>query len=400
MPSPESERVVYLIGPIRTTRPKKVRGWRDHAKRRLEEMGFRCLDLADRSERVRDQWAPQEIGYVRNCDLVLANMWKPSIGTTLGIVRARQAGRPVVLRVSRHIKSPMLAALVGSRNVVTTMTDAYEQVASVGEQLDRITIKEDDGPPSPVRTRDLARLVSKAASDAEEEDFGLEAIVVNELMTQLAPSNSGTDVCWRRIDVEQKLLGAIERLVQDAPASDLAKRLSAVSKAFRKNRKRPLQAADGRHTVDGAGASSYRDEPSAVSAQTSGAQEVGLMARSSEPGDAPGPEARIVQLLLPNLRFVRDSLETILALPNPASVLETLRELATSPRTARGERFAGTEWMELRAPTVEGRQVGRIYYHGGRAKLVLVSRKREQKHDMDWFQKRPNWTKYLIEAMS
>lgn len=192
MSNRESKRTVYLIGPIRKVKEKKVWGWRGDARRRLEEGGFKCLDFANNPD--RDKWAPQEVRYVQDCDLVLANMGRASIGTTLGIVRARQSERPVVLLVGKSFSSPMLVALVGQDNVTRSVPDACARVASLASQLDNIMIA-GDGHSASASKRDLerlARLVSGAAIAGNERDFGLEAIVLGEIMNQLAPPKPGT----------------------------------------------------------------------------------------------------------------------------------------------------------------------------------------------------------------
>lgn len=398
MPGRESKRTVYLIGPIRKLKAKKVWGWRREARQRLERGGLKCLDFAINPD--REKWAPQEIRYVQDCDVVLANMRRVSIGTTLGVVRARQAGRPVVLLVSKTFSSPMLLALLGQDNVTRSVPDACTRAAALISQLDRTIIVAGSHAASASK-RDLeklAMLVSAAAAAGNERDFGLEAIVLGELMGRLAPPKPDEEVyrTWR--DVEHALRGAIGDLAQDrAFASDLRKRLLSVRDALEDDFLRRQFAEGGQQ---GAGRTSWQrsvDEPDTVPQSKPTARAESLRVRAKKLKAAHGPSGQIMQLLLPNVRFVRDSIEMILeGLPDPASVVEQLRELSAKPQYSRGEHFMGTEWRELRASTGVA-STGRIYYHGTGKKLVLVSLKRNQERDKQWLKKRSNWVG-LVEA--
>lgn len=396
MPSREPKRTVYLIGPIRRLKEKKVWGWRGDARRRLEAQGLECLDFATNPD--REKWAPQEIRYVRDCDVVLANMRRVSIGTTLGIVRARQSGRPVVLLVSRSFRSPMLVALVGQNNVTHSVPEACGRVASLVSQLDRTMLVE-AGPSASVGRRDLdrlARLVSAAALAGDERDFGLEAIVLDKLMALLAPSDPDKVEYRTWSHAEHALRGAVEELAQDkAFASDLRKRMLAVRDAMGPGNHHLQRTEKGRRAIGREPKQSSDYAADTAPELKSGAPVEPLRARARRLRAEHGPGAQIMQLLLPNLSFVRDSIETILEeLPDPASVIEQLRGLSAEPQHSRGEHFMGTDWRELRASTGES-SVGRIYYHGTRKKLVLVSLKRNQELDKKWLQKPSNWSRWV-----
>jgi nucleoside 2-deoxyribosyltransferase len=84
---------VYLAGPIRGCNEEQRTWWRNEVKQLLKK----DFDFEDPTEWADDFVVSREIAKLEACDILLANMWKESIGTTLGVVRARHQGKPVVL---------------------------------------------------------------------------------------------------------------------------------------------------------------------------------------------------------------------------------------------------------------------------------------------------------------
>lgn len=93
---------IYLAGPIHGCNDEEARGWREAAKRGLP--GAQILDPMDRDYRgVEDvdvqQLVEDDLADIGSCDVVLANCWKPSYGTTMELVYAHKMGKRVVVVV-------------------------------------------------------------------------------------------------------------------------------------------------------------------------------------------------------------------------------------------------------------------------------------------------------------
>jgi len=110
----------YLAGPIRGCSDEQKTWWRDEAKQLLK----RDFDFEDPTEWADDRVLSLEIPKLEACDILLANMWKESIGTTLGIVRARHQGKPVVLADPNRIHNAILLRLVGVDNHFHSLDEA------------------------------------------------------------------------------------------------------------------------------------------------------------------------------------------------------------------------------------------------------------------------------------
>jgi hypothetical protein len=83
--------------------------WRKRVKDALKA-DFKCLDPTDPSARKGVLAVSADI---EEADVVIANMWRESIGTTLGIVEAKRMGIPVILIDQHCFDSPILKSLVG-----------------------------------------------------------------------------------------------------------------------------------------------------------------------------------------------------------------------------------------------------------------------------------------------
>lgn len=100
---------VYLAGPMTNCSERQKTVWRKRVKDALKA-DFKCLDPTDRSARKGVLAVSADI---EEADVVIANMWRESIGTTLGIVEAKRMGIPVILIDQLCLDSPILKSLVG-----------------------------------------------------------------------------------------------------------------------------------------------------------------------------------------------------------------------------------------------------------------------------------------------
>lgn len=99
---------VYLAGPITNCNPDQKVMWRKRMKVALRNAGFQPLDPTEEKAR---KGALAVSADIEEADVVIANMWRESVGTVLGIVQAQRLGIPVILIDQHHLNSPILQSL-------------------------------------------------------------------------------------------------------------------------------------------------------------------------------------------------------------------------------------------------------------------------------------------------
>jgi nucleoside 2-deoxyribosyltransferase len=117
---------VYLAGPINGTSDSEANAWRSEVKKH-----FSCVDPMDRDYRsVEDQNVAAIVDGdkddIESCDVVLANCWKPSPGTSMEIIFAWFSEIPVVTVVPEGPVSPWIR--YHSTAVVRDLADAIREV--------------------------------------------------------------------------------------------------------------------------------------------------------------------------------------------------------------------------------------------------------------------------------
>lgn len=132
MPVAEQSLTVYLCGPINGCTDDEASNWRDQVKQVLGE--DRCLDPMRRDYRGREAECVNEIVELDKedifaSDIVLANCWQVSVGTSMEIYLAWEEGIPVIAIVPPDAKvSPWLTY---HAQVVTSLDSAFEILGAV-----------------------------------------------------------------------------------------------------------------------------------------------------------------------------------------------------------------------------------------------------------------------------
>lgn len=91
---------VYLAGPINGCTDEEAKGWRDRVVGAVDGVTF--IDPMERDYRGAEDANVDEIvdkdkQCIDQCDILLANVWKPSVGTAMEIMWAYERGLEVVL---------------------------------------------------------------------------------------------------------------------------------------------------------------------------------------------------------------------------------------------------------------------------------------------------------------
>jgi nucleoside 2-deoxyribosyltransferase len=120
---------VYLCGPINGCTDAECNDWRSYAKSRLPD----TLDPMRRDYRGREAESVNEIVEldkidVQECDAVIANCPKPSVGTSMEVFLAWQQGK-IVIAVAQEPVSPWLR--YHSTKIAPTIKDAIDWLESI-----------------------------------------------------------------------------------------------------------------------------------------------------------------------------------------------------------------------------------------------------------------------------
>lgn len=116
---------VYLCGPINGCTNEECKHWREQAKLCLTD----TIDPMRRDYRGREDQCVAEIvegdkADIDECDALLVNYDKPSVGTSMEILYAWQNSKPVIIVASKDATiSPWLR--YHSRHIVHSFAEAY-----------------------------------------------------------------------------------------------------------------------------------------------------------------------------------------------------------------------------------------------------------------------------------
>ena len=100
----EESKPMYLAGPVTNCNEKQKTEWRKAIRSRLAKLGHKWIDP---SEHVG--WTPlKETVEIDRSDVVIANLWRQSVGTVIGIVQARRKGKPVILIDPNYLENSAL----------------------------------------------------------------------------------------------------------------------------------------------------------------------------------------------------------------------------------------------------------------------------------------------------
>ena len=153
---------VYLAGPISGCNERQRREWRDEAKEKLGA-GFEVIDPAldpvgpDEDPALvveRDRRA------IATCDAVLANMWKESIGTSIGVFHAWSNAKVIVVVDPNHIGSQILRYYAD--DVTDTIGEAVKSLNRTLRAESALRALQRNGTSEPLYRRKLANSIRRA----------------------------------------------------------------------------------------------------------------------------------------------------------------------------------------------------------------------------------------------
>jgi len=123
---------IYLAGPIFQMQDHECIDWRQEAKRRLN--GFKVLDPMVRDYRGKTNENYQKIveedkAFIDECDILLVNHLKPSVGTSMEILYAWERKKHIVIISENPENSPWL--IYHANKICNSLIEAVEHLNHV-----------------------------------------------------------------------------------------------------------------------------------------------------------------------------------------------------------------------------------------------------------------------------
>lgn len=281
---PKRERFqVYLAGPMTGCNDAQLHGWRDEVKAKYAK-DFTIIDPTRRwkGNAIGDDKSPLEIVEadrigIESADGMLVNMWRESIGASIGMVHAHRLGKPVVVADPNHLRS----------QVLSFYADALEEhslkAAATLRGLLRTgrwrVIKFGDRPSEPFERRKLTSAIAAACATAGRNDVIVPRIALPRVIDRLKRRKIDDEITTRDIYIAVRrtfedltadgshrstVEGVLDQwLAKDAhPIGD--RRASVVAKSVRQHQRVsvPVHSTKSHGTIWGKGVRGISDIPS------------------------------------------------------------------------------------------------------------------------------------------
>ena len=181
--APAHRPLIYLAGPMSGCNAEQKSAWRRALRERYEDR-FQFTDPMDTpvdlsANDSRFELAKRDAHAIAGADAVLANMWKESIGTAIGVVTARHAGKIVVVVDKNHLQSTFLAFYADA--VAETEGKAMERIDALLKAQRAIeAVTKGDGRREPFNRAKLSGAIRRACATARKNDVLCAAEILPE----------------------------------------------------------------------------------------------------------------------------------------------------------------------------------------------------------------------------
>ena len=223
---------IYLAGPISGCNEKQRTLWRKRLAAALG--GSSNVDIEDPST-WDAKWDPaREIKALNRADIVVANMWRESIGTTIGIVHARHRGIPVVLIDPNHLENQVIQGILGPEKPVADEKAAIERIRQLIASRNAVpSVRKKDGSTVPFRRQTLTKSIRTACSAAGIEDPIIPSLIMHGTIRHLTGQMGNKHVTTAQI--KEVIHAQLQNLEQDTMMQkELRDSAAAVREAWAK----------------------------------------------------------------------------------------------------------------------------------------------------------------------
>lgn len=208
---------VYLAGPITGCNDAQLHQWREEVKAKYAK-DFSFIDPTTRwvNNPLGKGATPLEIVEadlqgIENADGMLVNMWRESIGASIGVVHAHRLGRPVVVADPNHLDSRMLTFYADG------LEDHPLKAANVLRSLlraERWRVQKAGGRASePFDRRKLVAFIGDKCRRARRDDVVVPRIVLPGVIDHLKRRKIGDQITTSAIN--RAVQGTLEDLSKD-----------------------------------------------------------------------------------------------------------------------------------------------------------------------------------------
>jgi hypothetical protein len=230
---------VYLAGPISNCNQKQRNEWRKELKKELEKLGYDSIDPARFTTETADDWTPlREMLDIDRSHVVIANLWRESIGTVVGILQARRRGKPVIVIDQNYLDSLALKKIVGESYIVRSIEKAVHKLRDdIGPNLqEKVEIRKSDGSCELFRLAKLHNFLNRLCADAEIEDALLPQLIAQGVQTDVRNAAGGGAVGSEQVG--QFLRERLQELSRDQMfGDDLKQRARRLTEALERHQR-------------------------------------------------------------------------------------------------------------------------------------------------------------------
>ena len=218
---PERRRFrVYLAGPISRCNETQTRRWREAVKRKYEAT-MEFLDPVENlvgPEASAYEVVEADLRLIEQADGLLVNMWRESIGATMGVVHACRHGRPVVVADPNHFESRMLAFFADA--VEETPLQGAKALLNLLRAESGWRVVKSEGREDPFERRKILEAVRAACRHAKRDDVAIPGRVLPVVVERLRASDRRIRKSVTTTDIDKAVTKALDELESDAAQTE------------------------------------------------------------------------------------------------------------------------------------------------------------------------------------
>ena len=238
-------RRIYLAGPITGCNEAQQKVWRDRIRRSWSsEFEFYCPvqrleEVSEKGVRITPyQVVNLDMKAIREADAVIANMWKESIGTAIGVALAAFNGKPVIVIDKNMLNSRTLnfyayAVVRDEDEAIQKLKEYFRTVGKI-ETVQKSRVRPDE----PFRIDKLVVSIRNACYAAEQNDLLATAEILPAVLRQLATLQSTEEGIVKSSLIKITVFDVLSQLENDEEKGQTIQRIRQAWDQF--DKKEPL----------------------------------------------------------------------------------------------------------------------------------------------------------------